>query len=55
MDKEILANQIIEWLYAYMEYYNRQFVHKNSFSLSEINERSNELLQRFFDKREMIR
>ena len=55
MNKEQLANQVVEWMYAYMDYYNGQFVHKNSFTLAEINEHSNELLQKYFDKREMIR
>lgn len=55
MNKEQLSAQIVEWMYAYMSYYNGQFVHKNSFTLAEINEHSNELLQKYFDKREMIR
>lgn len=52
---ELAANKVIEWMYAYREYYNNQFKDKENYSLKQLNDASNEMLNEYITKRDKIR
>lgn len=51
---DIIKNTI-NWMYKYREYYNNQFNQKESYSIEQLNQYSNEMLREYYEKRSKIR